>query len=230
MSVAHVRCGTAYATERMAASAGLDRFSTGRSQNSRFVGTTDIVSRIVDRFLVGGQLRYQTTDAKRASLRKGLTGAIALQFEHPQATFTSTMTSNGKLFAQCARKVSHFDRPGSNNVGLAAAIELDAMSGKTDLSLGAQFLLPNTKSKVSMSMTGTGDVRVCVRERLSDWMVLRMTSEINNGNAQEWDYKFGLGIQIGPSVPKKDEPYPPLAPHFPFPGKKGTPMNFGWRK
>ena len=73
--------------------------------------------------------------------------------------------------------------------------------------MGFDFLLPNTKARMETAITGSGAFKICIRERLADWMMLRLTSEVNHSDN---DFKFGIGMQIGPSAPKEMKTFDPL--------------------
>jgi|TARA_B100000161_G_scaffold166753_1_gene119184 hypothetical protein len=60
---------------------------------------------------------------------------------------------------------------------------------------------------MSTCVSGSGKFNVCIRERLADWMMLRLTSEVDHS---DHNYVFGIGMQIGPSAPKEKKRFTPL--------------------
>lgn len=220
----HATMDAIYGSERFGAKFAIDR----NRADASCVATADVAVRATDRFIVGAQIRNDPNKNTNSSNASGAVtadgvgegsssflsrvlgttrGAISAQYAHPIATATATMSSTGVLSAHCARRVAHYNRPGLENVGLAAEFIMSTKTGRSQVTLGSQFRLPNTKAEVSTSITGSGSFLVCVKERMSDWMLLRLTSAVNpTAN----DFKFGIGVQVGESTPKRPCEFSPI--------------------
>lgn len=179
------------------------RFSP--KDNSSIFGA-DCVYRASDRWILGAQCMWDRAVGNNTNNWMPAS-SLALQYEHPLATGTFSATSRGMFVAQCARRVCHYNKPEEDNVGLATSFTFDTKTGKSDVQIGAEFLLPNSKAKMSTMITGSGKFNVCIRERLADWMMLRLTSEVDHS---DHNYVFGIGMQIGPSAPKEKKRFKPL--------------------
>jgi hypothetical protein len=195
--------GTFAATDDLVTSFKFAKRFSGKDNS--YVFGADFVYRASESWTMGAQCLWDKTVAKASTLVPA--SAFALQYEHPLATGTFTATSRGKLVAQCARRVCHYNKPGEDNVGLATALTFDTKTGKSDVQIGAEFLLPNSKAKMSACITGSGKFNVCIRERLADWMMLRLTSQVDHSDNS---FLFGIGMQIGPSAPKDTKTFQPL--------------------
>ena len=192
------------ATENLVTSFQFAKRFTPKDNSSVF--GADCVFRASDRWILGAQCMWDKTVGNKSN-NLIPASSLALQYEHPLATGTFTATSRGMLVAQCARRVCHYNKPEEDNVGLATSFTFDTKTGKSDVKIGAEFLLPNTKAKMSTCVSGSGKFNVCIRERLADWMMIRLTSEVDHS---DHNYVFGIGMQIGPSAPKEKKRFKPL--------------------
>jgi len=201
-SKGHATLSTSYASESLGGNLSIER----DRMDSSYVTTADATLRATENIVLGAQVQCDPERKKTGGdswmqrLRSTTRAAFGAQYAHSLATATATVSTDGIVSAHCARRVCHYDKPGEDNVGLAAELLLNARTGASQVVLGTQFQLPNTKARVSTSINGSGAFKLCVQERLADWMLLRLTSDVDH---RQPDFKFGIGIQIGPSAPKR---------------------------
>jgi len=186
---------------------GVGKILVEKQNGESFVATGDVTYRIAEGVTLGGQLQYDRQQAKANGKKKAIAAAMAIQHDNPLFTGTCGVTTQGIVSGHIARRVCHYNKPGEDNVKLATGITFDLKKKTSAVKVGAQFLLPHTKSQVHLSVEGSGKLCVDVRERLADWMMLQLTSEVDHNTC---DYMFGIGIQIGPAVAPQPNEFTPL--------------------
>ncbi len=194
--------------------------ATVKKVGAHYALTAKLQRQDAEKILVGGSFTQQVTDrwtlgaeAQADREKNSIQGAVAARYAHPLGTIVGTCTTEGKLSAHCSRRVCHYNKPGEDNVGLAAEITVDTKTGRSQTYMGWEFFMPHTKSVVRAAMNGSGRVKAVLEERLNQSTVLSLTTEIDHSSN---DFRFGIGVQVGPKPPKKATAVQAATPYDPL--------------
>jgi hypothetical protein len=146
-----------------------------------------------DRWTLGAQVQADREKSENAC-------AVAARYAGPLGSIVATATSTGVVSAKASRRVCHYDKPGEDNVGLAAEITYDSKTGRSQTYAGWSFFMPHTKSIVRAAINGSGRCKASVEERLNQSTMLKLSAECDHASS---DFRFGVGVQVGPKPPAR---------------------------
>eukprot|EP00941_MAST-03F_sp_MAST-3F-sp1_P001930 g1930.t1 len=158
-----------------------------RQDEQKIVADASYSQKISDRWSLGTEARADRHLEKTSC-------AFAARYVHPLGTLVGTVTTTGKIVAHCSRRVSHYNTPGMDNVGLAAQFQYDRNTGSSQSYAGWEFYLPNSKTTVRGGINGDGHFKTSVEERMSDTTILSLTADCNHATS---NFRFGVGVQVG---------------------------------
>lgn len=172
-----------------------------RQNREKTALAADWVHQLDESVALGGRvvLDREKRDPDKDAL-SGVTAALAAQYAHPQGKLLATCTSKGKVSVHVSRRVCHYNKPGQDNVGLAAEYTYDWKTGRSHTLIGWDFLLPNSQAVLKGTISGSGVCKGIVTERLNASTLLGLSAEVDHYNTE---FKFGLDVQVGTSAPSE---------------------------